>query len=320
MVTLMTDNNILISVVSPVYRAENIIEELVFQVKEKLLSITENFEIILVNDSSPDNSWPKITIECEKDIRIKGIDLSRNFGQHYAISAGLKYAKGEWIVVMDCDLQDRPDEIPRLYKKAIEGWEIVQAKRTNRKDHFTKRLSSNLFHRVFSFLSGIDSDHSIANFGIYQFKVINEYNRRIEVARSFPSLISQLGFNKTTVDVIHSERFEGQTTYSFSKLINLSLDVILSNSNKPLKLTVKLGFFISFLSFLLASYNIFANFAGMIKVEGFTSTIFSIWFVGGLILLVLGVIGLYVGKIFEQVKARQLFIVKEIINLKHENS
>lgn len=316
----MTDNNILISVVSPVYRAENIIEELVFQVKEKLLSITENFEIILVNDSSPDNSWTKITIECEKDIRIKGIDLSRNFGQHYAISAGLKYAKGEWIVVMDCDLQDRPDEIPRLYKKAIEGWEIVQAKRTNRKDHFTKRLSSNLFHRVFSFLSGIDSDHSIANFGIYHFKVIHEYNKMIEVARSFPSLISQLGFNKTTVDVIHSERFEGQTTYSFSKLINLSLDVILSNSNKPLKLTVKLGFFISLLSFLLASYNIFANLAGMIKVEGFTSTIFSIWFVGGLILLVLGVIGLYVGKIFEQVKARQLYIVKEIINFKHENS
>jgi glycosyltransferase involved in cell wall biosynthesis len=312
---MLTDENVLITVVSPVYGAENIVEELVSQVKINLSLITDSFEIILVNDSSPDDSWAKILIECEKDNRIKGINLSKNFGQHYAISAGLNYAQGLWIVVMDCDLQDRPEEIIKLYKKACEGWEIVQAKRTNRKDNFTKRLSSKLFHRVFTFLSGIDSDHSIANFGIYHSKVITEFNRMTEVARSFPSLISQLGFNKTTVDVLHSERYEGQTTYNFSKLVNLSLDVILSNSNKPLKLTVKLGFIISLLSFLLASYNLFAHFAGMIKVEGFTSTIFSIWFVGGLILLVLGVIGLYVGKIFDQVKGRQLYIVKEVRNI-----
>lgn len=311
---MLTDEKVLITVVSPVYRAANIVEELVSQVKNSLSLLTDSYEIILVNDSSPDDSWAKILIECEKDKRVIGIDLSKNYGQHYAISAGLNYAQGLWIVVMDCDLQDRPEEIHKLYKKAHEGWEIVQAKRTNRKDDFTKRLSSKLFHRVFSFLSGIDSDHSIANFGIYHSKVIAEYNRMTEVARSFPSLIGQLGFNKTTVDVVHSERFEGQTSYNFSKLVNLSLDVILSNSNKPLKLTVKLGFVISFLSFLLASYNLFAHFVGMIKVEGFTSTIFSIWFVGGLILLVLGVIGLYIGKIFDQVKGRQLYIIKEVIN------
>ena len=311
----MTDDNILISVVSPVYRAEKIIEELVIQLKENLITITDNFEIILVNDSSPDNSWTKILTECDKDNRIKGIDLSRNFGQHYAISAGLKYASGDWIVVMDCDLQDRPDEIPRLYKKAMEGWDIVQARRTQRKDGFFKRQSSKIFHFVFSFLSGIDSDNTIANFGIYHSKVINEFNKMRESSRSFPSLLNQLGFRRTSEDVIHSERFEGNTTYNLSKLINLSLDVILSNSNKPLKLAVKLGFLISFLSFLLAAYNLFAHFSGMIKVEGFTSTIFSIWFVGGLILLVLGVMGLYIGKIFDQVKERQLFIVREERNI-----
>lgn len=135
-----------ISVVSPVYRADKIVQELVKQVKENLLTITEDFEIILVNDASPDNSWVAIETECKKDKRVKGINLSRNFGQHYAITAGLSYAKGEWVVVMDCDLQDRPDEIPNLYKKAMEGWDIVFAQRKERKDGFLKKKLSKLFY------------------------------------------------------------------------------------------------------------------------------------------------------------------------------
>lgn len=305
----------LLSIVSPVYRAENIVEELVKQVKKSISTITDNFEIILVNDASPDNSWSKITEECEKDIRVKGIDLSRNFGQHYAITAGLSYAKGEWVVLMDCDLQDRPDEIPNLYRKAQEGWEIVYARRMERQDGFFKKLSSKIFHSVYTYLSGIKTDSSIANFGIFHQKVISEYNKMKETARSFPSLVQFLGFKRTTLDVKHAERFDGKTTYTFSKLIRLTTDVILSNSNKPLKMTVKLGFFISFLSFLLALYNIFAHFAGVIKVEGFTTTVFSIWFVGGLMLFVMGIVGLYIGKIFDQVKDRQLFIVSKVINI-----
>lgn len=304
-----------LSIVSPVYRAENILEELVRQVKESVSIITDDFEIILVNDASPDNSWTVIMQECSKDIRVKGINLSRNFGQHYAITAGLSYAKGEWVVVMDCDLQDRPDEIPNLYHKAQEGWEIVYARRMERKDGFFKKLSSKLFHKVYSYLSGINTDSSIANFGIFQQKVIAEYNKMKETARSFPSLIQYLGFKRTTLDVRHAERFEGATSYSFRKLLRLTTDVILSNSNKPLKMTVKLGFTISILSFLLALYNIFAHFAGIIKVEGFTTTVFSIWFVGGLMLFVMGIIGLYIGKIFDQVKDRQLFIVSKEINI-----
>jgi dolichol-phosphate mannosyltransferase len=306
---------LLLSIVSPVYRAENIVEELVRQVKESVSTITEDFEIILVNDASPDNSWAKIALECENDIRVKGIDLSRNFGQHYAITAGLSYAKGEWVVVMDCDLQDRPDEIPNLYHKAQVGWEIVYARRMERKDDFFKKLSSKLFHNVYSYLSGINTDSSIANFGIFHQKVIAEYNKMKETARSFPSLVQYLGFKRTTLEVRHAERFEGSSTYSFRKLLRLTTDVILSNSNKPLKMTVKLGFTISILSFLLALYNIFAHFAGIIKVEGFTTTVFSIWFVGGLMLFVMGIVGLYIGKIFDQVKDRQLFIVSKEINI-----
>jgi dolichol-phosphate mannosyltransferase len=311
----IVNNNIHLSIVTPVYRAENIVEELVKQIKESVTPITDDFEILLVNDASPDNSWQKIAAACAKDSRVKGIDLSRNFGQHYAITAGLSYAQGDWVVVMDCDLQDRPDEIPNLYRKAQEGWEIVYARRMERRDVFFKKLSSKLFHKVYSYLSGINTDSSIANFGIFHNKVIKEYNKMPEMARSFPSLVQYLGFKRTTLDVKHAERFDGKTTYTFSKLIRLTTDVILSNSNKPLKLTVKFGFTISFLSFLLALYNIFAHFAGIIKVEGFTTTVFSIWFVGGLMLFVMGIVGLYIGKIFDQVKERQVFIVSNEINI-----
>lgn len=313
---MVTDKNILISIVSPVYRAELIVEELVAQIKASLTKITEHFEIILVNDCSPDNSWVKIVQEAEKDSRVKGINLSRNFGQHLAITAGLNYAKGDWVVVMDCDLQDRPDEIPNLYQKAQEGWDIVYARRTNRQDKLLKRISSEIFYFVYRYLSGMNTDGSIANFGIYHAKVIDEYNKMKELARSFPSLVQYLGFKSCAIDVKHSERFTGTTSYNLSKLLHLAGDVILSNSNKPLKIAVKLGFLISILSFTIAIYNVFAYFNGFITVPGFTTTVFSIWFVGGLILTFLGIIGLYIGKIFDQVKGRQLFIVSEEINVK----
>lgn len=312
---IVMNTNIEISIVSPVYRAENIVPELVKQIVENVQTITSNYEIILVNDASPDNSWAAIEKECAKNTKVKGINLSRNFGQYYAITAGLSYTKGEWIVVMDCDLQDRPDEIPNLYNKALEGWDIVYAKRTDRQDGFLKKLSSKLFHSIYSYLSGIVTDSSIANFGIFNKKVIQEFNRMKEYARSFPSLIQYVGFKKTEIFVKHSNRFDGKSSYTLSKLIKLSLDVILSNSNKPLRLTVKLGFIISFISFILALYNVIAYLTGIIMVEGYTTTVFSIWFVGGLLLFVLGIIGLYIGKIFDQVKERQLFIVSKEINI-----
>jgi dolichol-phosphate mannosyltransferase len=311
----MENKQIHISVVSPVYRAEKIVHELVRQLHENLLKITEDYEIILVNDASPDKSWIAVTKECEKDIRVKGINLSRNFGQHYAITAGLSYVKGDWIVVMDCDLQDRPDEISNLYKKAVEGWDIVFARRAMRQDGFIKRFSSSCFHKIYSYLSGAKTDKAIANFGIYNNKVIAEYNKMKEYARSFGSLIKYLGFHSCIIDVEHNSRFEGHSSYTFAKLLHLSIDMILSNSNKPLKLTVKTGFYLSMFSFLLAIYNVIAYYIGLIQVAGYTTTVFSIWFVGGLILFVLGIIGLYIGKIFDQVKERQLFIVRETLNV-----
>ena len=273
-------SNIKLSIVSPVYRAEKMVHMLVERIVKSVTTITEDFEIILVNDASPDASWSVIEYECAQDKRVKGINLSRNFGQHYAITAGLHYAKGEWVVVMDCDLQDRPEEIPALYQKALEGYDIVYARRVDRQDKGLKKLSSTIFHKTFDWLSGSTTDKTIANFGIYKQCVIAEYNRMPERARSFPSLIKYLGFTQATVNVQHAERAEGKSSYNLYKLLKLSFDVIISNSNKPLRMAVGLGFGMSALSFLFALYNVIARLVGFISFPGYTTTVFSIWFVG----------------------------------------
>lgn len=307
-------SNIKLSIVSPVYRAEKMVHMLVERIVKSVATITEDFEIILVNDASPDASWSVIEHECAQDKRVKGINLSRNFGQHYAITAGLHYAQGGWVVVMDCDLQDRPEEIPALYQKALEGYDIVYARRVDRQDKGLKKLSSTLFHKTFDWLSGSKTDKTVANFGIYKQCVIAEYNRMPELARSLGALIGYLGFTKTKIDVQHAERAEGKSSYNLYKLLKLSFDVIISNSNKPLRMAIGLGFSMSALSFLLALYNLVARLVGLISLPGYTTTVFSIWFVGGLMLFVMGILGLYIGKIFDQVKGRQLFIVKDKVN------
>lgn len=309
------ESNPRFSVVSPVYKGERMVADLVRRIIESVRPITDEYEIILVNDASPDNSWKEIEKLCAANPKVKGINLSRNFGQHHAITAGLRYASGEWVVVMDCDLQDRPEEIPNLYRKAQEGFDIVYARRAERKDSFFKKSTSTLFYQLFRHLSGIKSDKTVANFGIYHQCVIDEFNQMPEQSRFFPSQIKYLGFKDTAIDVEHSERFEGKSSYSLRKRFKLGFDVIVSNSNKPLRFAVGLGFGMSVLSFLLALYNVIAKWAGVIRVPGFTSTVFSIWFVGGLLLLVMGIVGLYIGKIYDQVKGRQLFIVKDKINL-----
>lgn len=304
-----------LSIVSPIYKGEKMLDELVRRITMSVTTITDEYEIILVNDQSPDDSWNVIKRICQEDKHVKGVNLSRNFGQHYAITAGLSLVQGEWIVVMDCDLQDRPEEIPNLYHKAMEGeFDIVYAQRQERQDKFLKRLSSTAFHAVFDWLSGIKSDKTIANFGIYHNQVIKEYNKMPERARAFGSLIRYLGFSVGYQPVVHAERAEGTSGYNFARLMKLAFDVMISNTNKPLKMAVELGLVMAVFSFVLALYNVFAKLFGIISVQGYTTTVFSIWFVGGILLMMMGVLGLYIDKIFDQVKGRQLFIIKEIIN------
>ena len=304
-----------LSIVSPVYMGEKMLDELVRRIHEAVRPLTSNYEIVLVNDCSPDSSWKKITEICAKDKLVKGINLSRNFGQPYAITAGLSYAQGDYVAVIDCDLQNKPEDLPAMYRKALEGFDIVSARRVVREDTFLKRMSSAIFHKVYDFLSGFETDKAVAEFGIYSRKIVNVYCSIPEYSRSFVELIHTLGFKKATVDVLHDHRLEGKSSYNLYRLLKLSFNSIISNSNRPLYIAVSLGLMMSLLSFMMAIYNIFAKFIGLNEVEGYTSTIFSIWFVGGILLFMMGVVGLYVGKIFDQVKGRPVFIVSETLNI-----
>ena len=303
-----------LSVVSPVYHGEKMLEELVARISKAVAPLTSVYEIILVNDCSPDASWDVIKTICARDTKVKGINLAHNFGQPYAITAGLSYAQGDYIAVIDCDLQNKPEDLPALFMKAMEGYDIVSARRVHRDDTFLKRMSSTVFHRVYDFLSGFSTDKAIAEFGVYSKRIVKVYCSIPEYSRSFLELINTLGFRKTGIDVLNDHRLEGKSSYNLSRLLRLSFNAIISNSNRPLQLAITIGFVMSLFSFLMAVYNIFAKFAGWNEVVGYTTTVFSIWFVGGLLLFMMGILGLYIGKIFDQVKGRPVFIVQDTLN------
>ncbi len=307
-------SNVTISIISPVYLAEDVLDKLVKRTHEAVQCVTDDFEIILVDDGSPDKSWLEIERLATIYSEIRGIRLSRNFGQHYAITAGLDKAKGEWMVVMDCDLQDRPEEIPNLYRKCKEGFDVVQARRIERKDSWSKKLGSKLFYRSLSWLTGLNHDSSIANFGIYHQKVICAIVEMRESIRFFPSMVKWVGFKQTSIEVEHAANEERQSAYSFTKLARLALDIVLAYSDKPLRLTIKAGITIAGIGFLFALYTLTRYLMGEIIVAGYASLIISIWVLTGVVLITLGMVGLYVGKTFEGVKGRPIYVVEEEVN------
>lgn len=300
-----------VSVVSPVYLASGLVPELVRQLRGVLSGTKSSYEIILVDDCSPDESWAEIQKASAAYPEVRGIKLSRNFGQHYAISAGLSRARGMRVVVMDCDLQDKPSEIPKLLAKAGEGYDVVLARRANRRDAWLKRTSSRMFYGVLGWLIGVKQDPTVANFGVYSSKVIAAINSMPETIRYFPTMVRWVGFRMTTVDVEHAGRETGKTSYSFKKLLNLALDICLAYSDKPLRIVVGTGFVVSLIGFCFAAYTVFLSIEGKIVVLGYASLIVSLWILSGLIILIVGVVGLYVGKAFEGIKGRPAFIVAE---------
>lgn len=303
-----------LSIVSPVYKASKIIPILVSRIEEAVKPITHDYEIILVDDACPENSWEKIEEISKENFCVKGIKFSRNFGQHHAISAGLDAASGDWVVVMDCDLQDQPEEIIKLYNHAIKGFDIVLACRTNRQDGYFKRLASKVFYRTLGYLTGSQQDETVANFGIYHQKVVREIKNLKESIRYFPTMVKWVGFKSSKIDVDHAPRVEGKSTYNFKRMMNLALDIILAYSDKPLRLVLKFGVLISIVSLLMSIYNIIKWFLGDISVLGYSSLIISIWFLSGCLLITLGIVGLYLGKTFEQVKNRPIYIIEKKVN------
>lgn len=303
-------NRILISIVIPVYKAENCLVELYQRLKMNLELITNEFEIILIEDCGGDKSWQIIQNLSLLDPRVRGIQFSRNFGQHYGITAGLDYCLGEWVVVMDCDLQDTPEEIPRLYAKAQEGFDVVLALRGQRQDPIFKRISSWIFYKIFSYFTGIKYDGKSGNFRIMSRKVVDNFCQMREQLRFFGGLVQWMGFPTASIDVKHSKRLEGKSSYTISKLWALSMDAIIAYSDKPLRLAIKLGFLMATTSFFYGAYFIWYALIYGRAVEGWTSLIVSLFFIGGIIISILGVLGIYLGKTFDETKRRPLYIVR----------
>ena len=301
----------LLSVVIPVYRAGNVLPALLARLHAALAALTPAYEVVLVDDGSPDPAdWPAIHQFATSDARVRGWRLSRNFGQHHALTAGLEASRGEWVIVMDCDLQDQPEEIPRLLAKAQEGYEAVLARRGARTDAATVRGGSRAFYRVLAYLTGEPQDPEVGNFGIYHRQLIEAVLRLRESTRYFPTMVRWAGFRQTSLPVAHGVGTR-PSSYSLARRLQLALDILLTYSDKPLRLAVYFGLLLSGGAFLLGLIMLGRYLLGQITVPGYASLIVSISLFSGIIISVLGIVGLYVGKTFEGVRNRPLYVLAE---------
>lgn len=300
-----------LSVVVPVYRAEGCIEELIGRTLATLSKIAETFELVLVEDDGGDRSWELIAAMAGRDPRVRGVKFCRNFGQQFALSAGLEFARGRWVVIMDCDLQDGPEEIEQLYEKAREGYDVVLVRRVARESSFLDRVSSKWFYRVFDYLVGARTDHAVGAFRILSRKVVDTFRSMPERHRFFGGMIQWMGHRTAYLDIPHAPRHSGKSSYTFLKRLNLGVDAVISFSNKPLALSIRLGLVIFVLSLAAAGLFVFRKLVYGIAVDGYTSIIVALFFLGGIIIMNLGIVGVYIGRIYDQVKHRPLYIVED---------
>lgn len=300
-----------VSIVSPVYGCAICLEDLVDRIDAALQPSSKSFEIIFVDDSSPDGAWARIRELAQQRPSVRGVRLSRNFGQHAAIAAGLLEVNGDNVVVMDCDLQDRPEEIPKLLSALSGGADVALAQRVERKDGTLKRFFSWAFYRVLGWLTGAVYDHTTANFGAYSRRVIDTINAMPEHDRFFPMLVQWTGFAAVRVAVTHDSRGHGESGYNFRRLLKLGLNIALSYSDKPLMLVVTLALCSALLAICVAGYSIVCYLEGKTQIAGFTSIVASVWLIGSAMLGSIGVVGLYVGRLFNNAKGRPHFVIAD---------
>lgn len=306
-----------ISVVTPVYNAVNIVEELYRQIVENVSRITNDFEIIMVNDCCPYGSGEKIAEIARHDNRVKFIDLSRNFGQHIAISAGLDYAEGDYVVVMDCDLQDPPNKIPVLLDELKKsGKEIIFAVREKRKESFLKLFYSHMFRCFMALMTDkiFRCDKDIGNFSIISRKVVMAIRKFKEINRNYASLVFLSGFEKTFISIESQKRYEGKSGYTFLKSLKHAFHILLQQSVKPLYISVVFLIVTFFCSCGFGAWILYNHFKGTYDVEGWASIMFAITFCSSLIFLVLSVMSLYIANIFTEGHLRPLYIITRTIN------
>jgi glycosyltransferase involved in cell wall biosynthesis len=304
-----------IAVIVPVYNGRPMLRELCSRLARSLSGITQDFVIVLVDDAAPDNPWPLIREISQKEHRIKAIRLSRNFGQHYALTAGIDFARAHWYVIMDCDLQDAPEDIPLLHAKAREGHDVVAGLRKKEGHGEIKRHGSRLFYTLFRLLSGVQLDWSTGNFRIFSNAVADGFRSMREQLRFVPASFEWMGFETAYVELPHYPRAGGQSSYTISKLIRLATNTIIAHSHVPLNIVAFLGFVMSAITFIIALVYFSCAFILGTTVAGWASLFVTLLFVSSFQIALMGVLGIYIGKTFDEAKRRPLYIVRETVNL-----
>ena len=302
-----------LSIISPVFHSAPIVDDLVRRITAAASSVTEDFEIILIDDASPDDSWVRIVAAGANDYRVKGIRLTRNFGQHQAITAGLANAHGDYVIVMDCDLQDDPRYIPTLVGKAKEGFDVVLTRR-ERRQSWTRKMCAKMFFRVFNALTDSSPvDSRIGGYSLISRKAVNSFLRFADVHRQYLLIVSWMGFKQATVSVDQNYRAAGRSSYTFRRLIRIAQDRITSQTTKLLQISIGIGF-----AYVVAAV---IGIACLINgyfhhgyLTGWASTIVLLLASTGLILVGIGILGIYLGNVFDQVRAHPLYLVQEHSN------
>lgn len=302
-----------ISVVLPVYKSADCIEELYNRLTLVVSQLAKNYELIFVDDGSPDSSWQQIQALSARDRRVKGVKLSRNFGQHAAISAGLKVSCGSSVVVMDADLQDPPEEIPRLIALANQGTDIVLAKRRSRKFSPWRNICAAIYFRLLNSFAQSTIDGSCATFSVLSRPVVEAYLTLNDSSRHYLFILFWLGFKRQSIEYEHGSRLHGESSYNFSKLVQHAMQGIYFQSNKLLELIVWLGLSLVGLSSLATAGLLVSCFLAL--TPSWMPFGASLFLIGGINLTALGLVGLYVGQTFEQVKGRPLYVIEQQTNL-----
>jgi dolichol-phosphate mannosyltransferase len=307
-------NEIKISIVIPTFNEEGNIEILYQKIAEVFKQITHaNFEVIYVNDGSSDGSLEKVKHLSQIDSRVKFISFSRNFGHQNALKAGLDYAQGDAVISMDADLQHPPALIPEMIRLWQEGKEVVYSIRKDGEElSFFKKMTSKLFYKIVNYLSDTKLEEGTADFRLLDKKVVVALKSYNESNLFYRGIIPTLGFRQIGIAYKPQERFSGKTKYSFSKMLRFALTGITSSSAKPLYFSIYLGLFFAAIAFLYGIYAIYISVFTNEAVLGWTSLIASILFIGGLQLIMMGIVGVYLGKLFTQSKNRPNYVIDEI--------
>ena len=312
-------SSVVCSIVVPMYNEEAVIEETYHRLKKVMDQTGESYELVFVNDGSRDRSASIIAELAKNDSCIRLIDFSRNFGHQIAVTAGLDYAQGQAIVIIDADLQDPPEVIPLMMEKWRQGYEVVYGKRLKRQgETFFKKFTAYAFYRILNLLTNDSIPKDTGDFRLIDRKVCDAIKNLNEKNRFLRGMISWVGFNQTAVEYVRDERWAGETKYPLKKMLKFAADGIFSFTYKPLKLATYIGFLLSTSGFIYLIYVLYQKLFTQSTQSGWASIIAVNLVFNGITLIILGIIGEYVGRIYEEVKGRPLYIVKEVVGFRED--